>query len=448
MLVSSIFIYRNVLRGDRMKLLGNNSASIALLTISSVLAFSGQALVFTSIEYVPVDFALVLDRQSVVFQAVLAYLLLGEPWLLIEIVATFISIFGVVLIAQPVFFTRLFSLLSSNVGMSPNSDGSDGSGDSSGESVPSENGFGLDEAAMTLSDGEAVSQEGVVYGLLAAFLTACAYVTIRMMGPSRVRYASSKSVCGMLIPADDTSVPCPNVVFAASISQLALSIPCMVLSTKEEFNLSLSYSGWALLIGVAVIGTWSQLALTAGLQYEKASRTGVIRTSNVICGIFWQTISTGISPDGLTITGVILVVIGSLLILLEKNSNDVIYAVCQKYFCCCSSASNSEGGVSGSRSKPCCLWSSGCLERKGKDEMYEKLDMHDDSNHGFGGNGIELSASNNCSGVTDLDLEAVDKVGVRSRGGSGLTMPPPADRYCRREREDTVCDVEGGGASE
>jgi hypothetical protein len=88
------------------------------------------------------------------------------------------------------------------------------------------------------------------------------------------------------------------------------------------------------------------------------------------------------------------------------------------------------------------------LERKGKDEMYEKLDMHDDSNHGFGGNGIELSASNNCSGGTDLDLEAVDKVGVRSRGGSGLTMPPSADRYCRREREDTVCDVEGGGASE
>lgn len=263
MLVSSIFIYRNVLKGDRIKLFGNNFASIGLLTMSSLLAYAGQALVFTSIEYVPVDFALVLDRQSVVFQSILAYLLLGEPWLLIEIIATAISIFGVVLIAQPAFFAHLFSVISLFMGMKPALNDADAEDDGS-ESVPTENGFGLDENAMTLSATEDLDQAGVIYGLLAAFLTACAYVTIRMTGPSRVRYASSKSCCSMLVPSDDTSIPCPNVVFAASISQLILSIPCMLLSSKEEFNLSLSYSGWALLVGVAVIGTWSQLALTAG----------------------------------------------------------------------------------------------------------------------------------------------------------------------------------------
>lgn len=263
MLVSSIFIYRNVLRGDRIKLFGNNFASIGLLTVSSLLAYAGQALVFTSIEYIPVDFALVLDRQSVVFQAILAYLLLGEPWLLIEIISTAISIFGVVLIAQPAFFAHLFSLISLFLGVNPVLDGSESNEDGH-ESSPTENGFGLDENAMTLSAREDLDQAGVIYGLLAAFLTACAYVTIRMTGPSRVQYASSKSCCSILVPTDDTSIPCPNVVFAAGVSQLILSIPCMLLSSKEEFNLSLSYSGWALLIGVAVIGTWSQLALTAG----------------------------------------------------------------------------------------------------------------------------------------------------------------------------------------
>jgi drug/metabolite transporter (DMT)-like permease len=264
MLVSSIFVYRNVLRGDRTKLFGNNLASIGLLTMSSLLAYAGQAFVFTSIEYVPVDFALVLDRQSVVFQAVLAYFLLGEPWLLIEIVATVLSIFGVVLIAQPAFFAHLFAAISLFLGVKPEGDDSNSSRDVGGDSSPSENGFGLDENAMTLSDSPDLDRAGVVYGLLAAFLTACAYVTIRMTGPSRGRYASSRPCCSVLVPEDDTTIPCPNVVFAASISQLILSIPCMLLSSKEEFDLSLSYSGWALLIGVAVIGTWSQLALTAG----------------------------------------------------------------------------------------------------------------------------------------------------------------------------------------
>lgn len=263
MLVSSIFIYRNVLRGDRSKLFGNNVTSIGLLMMSSLLAYAGQALFFTSIEYIPVDFALVLDRQSVVFQALLAYLLLGEPWLLIEIIATVISIFGVVLISQPSFFAHLFSAISLFLGVKP-SDSDSNSTDEESESLPSENGFGLDENAMTLSATEELDQVGVICGLLAAFLTACAYVTIRMTGPSRVPYASSQSCFSVLVPSDDTSIPCPNVVFAASISQLILSIPCMLLSSKEEFNLSLSYSGWALLIGVAVIGTWSQLALTVG----------------------------------------------------------------------------------------------------------------------------------------------------------------------------------------
>jgi len=148
------------------------------------------------------------------------------------------------------------------------------------------------------------------------------------------------------------------------------------------------------------------LALTAGLQYEKASRTGVIRTSNVICGIFWQTISTGIRPDGLTITGVILVVIGSLLILLEKNGNDVLHAVCRKYLCFCCASTNDNGRPSSLSSCVCCT---GCLERKGKDEMYEELGMCEDSAHGYSGPGMELSTQ------MSSDLEMVDKMGVRSR---------------------------------
>ena len=263
LLVSSIFVYRNVLRGEKTKLFGNNSSSIKLLVVSSLLEYGGQALVFTSIEYVPVDFALVLDRQSVVFQAILAYVVLGEPWFLIEIISTFLSILGVVLISQPKFLILLFASFGNFLGVSSVGEGVVGD-ENENETGPSENGFGLDENAMTLSDGDDLDKIGVMYGLLAAFLTACAYVTIRMTGPSRVRYASSQSYCSLLVPADDTSIPCPNVVFAASISQLLLSIPCMMLSTKEEFDLALSYSGWALLIGVAVIGTWSQLALTAG----------------------------------------------------------------------------------------------------------------------------------------------------------------------------------------
>lgn len=166
---------------------------------------------------------------------------------------------------------------------------------------------------------------------------------------------------------------------------------------------------------------FSEIQNYAGLQYEKASRAGVIRTSNVICGIFWQSISTGISPDGLTLTGVILVVIGSLLIVMEKNSSDsdMVYATCRHYLCGCGCCS------------ACTCLSGCCLEKKGKEEqeMYEELSMleeHSNSSSFSGGGGglmlmtEQLSSSAAASMKSREDLELVDKVGVRSRGNGSF----------------------------
>jgi len=110
-----------------------------------------------------------------VISAILAALILKEPWESPELLATFISIIGAILVIKPKLF---------------------------------------------LSGSSSLRSLGIVYALLAALGSGAAYITVRMLGTSH-------------------KMPWSNVCFAQSLGQIFLSIPCLYLAGQNvDFNLT------------------------------------------------------------------------------------------------------------------------------------------------------------------------------------------------------------------
>lgn len=177
-----------------------------MLILSSILVFLGLAFLFLALDNISLSYALVIDRQSTLFNAIFAFLFLGEPWLPVEFIAAVISIVGVFFVAQP---KAVF--------------GGESSADDGGH-----NNYVL----------------GFVFGILGALCSAANFTAIRALGTTvKMHWA--------------------NVIFVQSIAISVLSIPT-IYASGHTFQTVSPTIGFYIVAG-CLIGALGQVIITIGM---------------------------------------------------------------------------------------------------------------------------------------------------------------------------------------
>lgn len=245
-----------------------------ILSLRAILGFGSIAFSYLSTEYISIGDSTVLTMLSVVIASIASFLLLGEPWRIPEMVATFLSLVGAVLVTKP-------SFIFGGSGISPSSH------------------------KFTI---------GVVSALTAAIFTGFAYICIRILGTT-------------------AKMPWPNVVFSQAIAQIVFSPICLYyqLSLNNQSIImqssELSFNQMALIFIAGFIGAWSQIAMTVGMQREKSATASAMRMSDIIFGFIWQILFTTDSISYLSVIGSILVSGSIIIVVMFKQSECVSQGV-------------------------------------------------------------------------------------------------------------------------
>lgn len=255
--------------------------------LSCVFVFLGLSFLFLALDNISLSYAMVIDRQSTLFNAAFAYIFLREPWLPMEFVAAMISILGVFFVAQP---KEVFG-----------------------------------EESTAHDDGNGNHTLGFVFGILGAIFSAACFTTLRALGTSvKLHWA--------------------NVIFLQSIVVSILSIPTIYL-TENSYELVSPKIGGFIIAG-CLIGALGQIvitignlvifrqptdyatelifviSMTLGLQLGKAATTSVMGTSQILFGFILQALFTDDVINYLSIIGGLLVLIGIVLMILMRSNGD------------------------------------------------------------------------------------------------------------------------------
>jgi drug/metabolite transporter (DMT)-like permease len=258
-LLACWFVYydEDRLAGKGPKLFGDSSWIKLMLFLRSFVGFGGIAFSFLAVELIPMGDATVLIMLSPLLTAILSYFILGEPWRLPELVATIISLVGVVMVSKPPFI------------------------------------FGGSTTETT------DFYTGVIYGLVSAVSAAFAYLFVRILGTT-------------------AKMPWSNVCFSQSIGQMVLSIPCLyIFGQTLRFDLT-AFQYFMLILGGS-IGAVSQILMTMGMQREKSAAATGMRMSDVAFGYLWQVLFTADALSLLSLGGAVLVTCSIFIIILCKE---------------------------------------------------------------------------------------------------------------------------------
>jgi drug/metabolite transporter (DMT)-like permease len=281
---------------DLYKIVSNSSR---ILCLGSLLSFGGIACIFLTTEFVPVGFAMILDRQSIIFSSIFAFIFLGEPWLLREFMATVLSMCGIVMIADPDVISYAL------------------------------HGFHHSTSSTSNNSVQDVHVIGFLYGFLAALFAAGSYTTVRAMGTV-------------------SPVAWEVVTFLQGTVQVLFSLPLMWLR-GGSFTVHLTVSQWSMVAAAVVIGTLSQYAQTLGkslllsvqlrsawcrvnlhctalcvsigMQREKLAVANTIRTSDVMFALLWQQLFTRDVVSTVELIGSVFVLVGILVIIVYRDGS-------------------------------------------------------------------------------------------------------------------------------
>lgn len=260
-LLSCVFIYLNVdvHEDPPPKLFGNTSYVRKMLFLRSTIGFVSIAASYKAVEYIPVGDSTVLVMLSPMIAAILGYIILGEPWRIPEFVATIIAIIGALFVARPPFIF----------------------GDSH-----------QDEGDPT------TFYTGVFIALFASLNAAFAFIFVRILGTS-------------------AKMPWPYVTFSQSLAQILFSYPLMM-ALKVPFNQHFTWYSIGMLFVGGFVGTWSQAAMTIGMQREKSASASAMRLSDVVFGFIWQAYFTTDSINTLALIGAVLITCSILVVVIFK----------------------------------------------------------------------------------------------------------------------------------
>jgi drug/metabolite transporter (DMT)-like permease len=238
-----------------------------LLLMRSVFGFASTELGFLTVQTLPIGDATVLIMLSSVIGSLMGYIILNESCRTPQIVGTAMSLVGGILISRPTFLIRALAF------------------------------FGFVESADSL---ETASPVGVVYGLSAAVCASFAFILIRMLGTT-------------------SKMPWAYVTFSQSLGQIALALPDIYLE-RHKLVAELTTSQVFMILTAGFVGTWSQIAMTIGMQREKSATAIAMRMSDIIFGFIWQFLFTSDNPRLLSLLGAFLVMASIMIIVIFKSS--------------------------------------------------------------------------------------------------------------------------------
>lgn len=244
-------------------LFGNTPYVRCILFLRSFTGFGGILFAFLSIELIALGDSTVLQMLSTVLCAIIGCCVLNEPWRLPEFCATIVSLVGAILVVKPPIIF--------------------------GSSHAQSSSFYL----------------GVIYSLLACVTSACAYIFIRILGTT-------------------AKMPWANVVFAQAIGQVLLSFPSSYLFRQPLHLQQYSWQEYSVVCLVGVVGAFSQILMTIGMQREKSAAATAMRMSDLLFGFIWQALFTADEVSSMSVAGALLVSSSILIIVLCKQSEVVV----------------------------------------------------------------------------------------------------------------------------
>ncbi|EED23954.1 DUF6 domain protein, putative [Talaromyces stipitatus ATCC 10500] len=210
-----------------------------LLALRASGGFFGVFGMYFSLLYMPLSEATVLTFLSpIVACYACSFLMPNEPFTRKQQLAGLISLLGVVLIARPFSGGKIESLVTE---ISPLA--GDGGNSTLTETV------GGELSDNDMADGVSAIHHlmAVGFGIVGVFGAACAYVTIRLIGPRAHPLVSVTYFSG----------------YTATVSLIA-----MIAIPSVSFRLPGNLTEWALLLGLGATGFTMQYLLTAGLAYQ------------------------------------------------------------------------------------------------------------------------------------------------------------------------------------
>jgi drug/metabolite transporter (DMT)-like permease len=257
---ASCFIFWNTDRPYDAKkglnLFGDTFMIKAMLLGRSLAGFGSIAFSFLATELISIGDSTILMMLSPMIAAGLSYLILKENLGPAEVFGTVVSLLGAVLVAKPPII------------------------------------FGH------TSDNPTSFYTGVTYALIAALSAASAFIFVRILGTT-------------------AKMPWANVCFCQAIAQIVLAGPSLYMFGQHvRFDLSVFQFGLIVLAGL--VGAWSQIIMTIGMQREKSAAASAMRMSDVAFGYMWQVLFTRDKVNLLSVTGAVLITSSILVIVFFK----------------------------------------------------------------------------------------------------------------------------------
>lgn len=242
-----------------------------LLFLRSILGMTSSILCFTTVEMLPVGDASVLVMLSSIFGGILGVVVLKESCSILQVLATLTACMGGIFISRPTFF--IHSLAFAGMIHSPHA------------VVPA-------------------NPTGVMLGLIAAFVTGIVFMLVRMLGTS-------------------AKMPWSYVTFSQALGQVFIALP-VLLVIGRDMVWRLTATEWLQVFITGFVGTFSQFAMTIGMQREKSGPATAMRMSDILFGFIWQYFFTPADHVGvLSVVGAVLVCLSVLMIVLNKRAEIV-----------------------------------------------------------------------------------------------------------------------------
>jgi drug/metabolite transporter (DMT)-like permease len=263
---------------ERIRLFGNNNFTRLILFGRATMGFGSIALSFLATELIPMGDATVLLMLSPMIASIAAALLLNESWKAPELVATLLSITGAVLVAKPAFIF----------------------GDSHSHFPTHGSEGGTAQAPHDNHQQDHNAAVGVICGVISSVFAGFAYICVRILGTT-------------------AKMPWPNVCFSQALAQIICSPPCLIV-VGQHFSDILHVTPYQLLLLFlgGFIGSWSQVAMTVGMQREKSATASAMRMSDVVFGFIWQVLFTQDAVSGLSVLGAVLVTSSIMVVIVMK----------------------------------------------------------------------------------------------------------------------------------
>jgi len=172
---------------------------------------------------------------------------IGDSTVLVMLSPVWSTIFSFFILGEPWRLPEFFAMLLSLVGV-----------------------VYIAKPAFVFGGAEALDVGGVLEALTASLCAGAAYTAVRMLGTT-------------------AKLPWWNVCFVQALGQWMLAIPGFFITQQFQVPTMVEL---CVVVGTGFLGTWSQIAMTIGMQREKSATATGMRMSDVVFGFLWQVLFT------------------------------------------------------------------------------------------------------------------------------------------------------------